>query len=73
MKRIISLLLCCVMLCAAAAPAAFAEAESVARLNETFNDTITRGVPNNAIVFGDGSLVQVLPGERKKILRRAAR
>lgn len=69
MKRIISLLLCCVMLCAAAAPAAFAEAESVALLNETFNDTITRGVPNNAIVFGDGSLVQVLPGERKKILR----
>ena len=70
MKRFISFFISCIILFCCAAPSAMADTEqSVALLNETFNDTITNGVPNNAIVFGDGSLVQVIPGERKKVLR----
>lgn len=70
MKRILSLCLT-VLLLASAMPSMAAGTASATLLNETFNDTITNGMPNSAGLYGDGSLVQAVVPENsaKKILR----
>lgn len=69
MKRILALLLCVILLAGITPAVLAAETSAAALLNETFVDTATNAMPNSAVVFGDGSLVQAIPEKNGKILR----
>ena len=70
MKRIIASLICVVLLLTSLPIMAAEEATVVTLLNETFNDAVTNATPGSTITYGDGSLVQAIPGDSgKKVLR----
>ena len=70
MKRIIASLICVVLLLTSLPIMAAEEAVVTTLLNETFNDAVTNATPSSTITFGDGSLVQAIPGDSgKKVLR----
>lgn len=67
MRKVISLLICISILIGALP--AYSNEESTLLLNETFNDTVTNSTPQNATVYGDGSLVWAVENKGGKILR----